>query len=232
MKSNLFKRGTAFDDDDIKGISTLCGLSNEEFTSYLNWYATKIKENSPRKPKDILPLTGESKYSAKEIIDAFKVCFSIVYSCFEDKENIENITDDLVEADIIKEECKNIFLQRFKNAYDVFEAEIRSDYEQESTTGYGNRLLGYDIKCEIVPKFEPEFKVFKHKIEDYATKIENLYPVVKLELVFEDNGKELKNISFYLVNENTIDNIIDSLLAAKIQLNEIKIIKSKIFSNK
>lgn len=95
-----------------------------------------------------------------------------------------------------------------------------------------NRLLGYNVKCEIVPKFVPEFKLSKTKVEDYSTKIENLYPVVKLVFTYENNDKELKNVSFYLMNEKSIDNIIDTLLSAKIQLNEIKKINSKIFSNK
>lgn len=222
MKSNLFKSGRIFDDDAKKGILTFCELSDSEFNQYLIWYSTKVKENSSRKPEDLLPLIKGSKYSAKEIINAFSVCFFIIYYCFDHKDNIDYIIDDLIESEIIKNEFKNVFSQRFTSASKSFESEIKDSYVKEKATSYKNRLLNFLFKCEIVPKFEPEFDLSKSKIENYEPKLNSLFPIVKLIFAYENNFNNKKSISFYIIDDKSIDDLIDSLLSIKIELNEIK----------
>jgi len=71
------------------------------------------------------------------------------------------------------------------------------------------------------PKFEPEFTLFKIKVEDYKTEIENCYPVVRLFFSYENDSGNQKVVSFYITDSKMIDELIDSLLSVKIKLNEI-----------
>ncbi len=228
MKSQFLTRNKSIDDETLDAIVNLTKLERDELIAIIKTIKEDALKTKSTRRDQITHIIKGKKVSAQEAISTIRNLISLLASIDEYKDNFDLILDDLISLQKLDESNKETILSQFKLLQEEYDSFFKPR-QQELSTVFENMpwLSNFKIKTIIAPFFDPKFDSVKNHVDGFSTEIKNLYIASRISITYSDELDTRKSIAFY-TNEAIIDDLINNLLSAKIEIVQAKKIIEKL----
>lgn len=215
------------DKELVHSIRLISKIAPEHFQELVRLHEVNLNSPHSVSQNDLSDLATRTNISIEELRDMIGRGLGLLVFSDEEKDSIEDIFDDIIFLKEVEGDTKENLLNNFKFLEEryqkIFKAKGR---EEEVVANKFQNILKLYCDPILVPYVDPAYDSQKHKINEYAPKMESIFPLISVRLRYKDFSKNNITISF-CATEVVIDEMINELLAAKVKLTELRKVLDK-----